>query len=164
MKAKKAVLRGVHSKRNKKFRPSVHFRRPKTLSLPRAPKYPKKSVSRVCKYVRHYFAWLLGLNIWFSRNYVAVLKNEHLSLPKQYCYEACLCFWWCWHLCFFVCLRLDRFSIVKFPLTTESAMKKIEDNNTLVFIVDKRSNKPQVKEAVKKLYDIDVAKVNTLVR
>lgn len=65
---------------------------------------------------------------------------------------------------FFVYLRLDRFSIVKFPLTTESAMKKIEDNNTLVFIVDKRSNKPQVKEAVKKLYDIDVAKVNTLVR
>eukprot|EP00105_Crassostrea_gigas_P024532 XP_011444792.1 PREDICTED: 60S ribosomal protein L23a-like [Crassostrea gigas] len=49
VKAKKAVLRGVHSKRNKKFRPSVHFRRPKTLSLPRAPKYPKKSVSRVCK-------------------------------------------------------------------------------------------------------------------
>ena len=102
MKAKKAVLRGVHSKRNKKFRPSVHFRRPKTLSLPRAPKYPKKSVSRVCKYVRHYFAWLLGLNIWFSRNYVAVRKNEHLSLSKQYCYEACLCFWWCWHLWFFL--------------------------------------------------------------
>lgn len=43
-------------------------------------------------------------------------------------------------------------------------MKKIEDNNTLVFVVDKRANKPQVKLAVKKLYDIDVAKVNTLVR
>ena len=28
--------------------------------------------------------------------------------------------------------------ILKFPLTTESAMKKIEDNNTLVFIVDVR--------------------------
>jgi large subunit ribosomal protein L23Ae len=53
---------------------------------------------------------------------------------------------------------------VKFPLTTESAMKKIEDNNTLVFIVDKRSNKPQIRLAVKKLYDIDVAKVNTLIR
>ena len=53
---------------------------------------------------------------------------------------------------------------MKFPLTTESAMKKIEDNNTLVFIVDKRSNKPQIKLAVKKLYDIDVAKVNTLIR
>ena len=60
--------------------------------------------------------------------------------------------------------RLDQYAIIKHPLTTESAMKKIEDNNTLVFIVDVRANKPQVKQAVKKLYDIDVAKVNTLVR
>merc|ERR1712011_77324 len=59
---------------------------------------------------------------------------------------------------------LDRFKIVKHPLTTESAMKKIEDNNTLVFIVDLNANKPQIKSAVKKLYDIDVAKVNTLIR
>ena len=43
-------------------------------------------------------------------------------------------------------------------------MKKIEDNNTLVFLVDLRANKPQIKQAVKKLYDIDVAKVNTLIR
>merc|ERR1711909_223981 len=60
--------------------------------------------------------------------------------------------------------RLDQFSTIKHPLTTESAMKKIEDNNTLVFIVDIRANKPQIKAAVKKLYDIDVSKVNTLVR
>ena len=60
--------------------------------------------------------------------------------------------------------RLDHFKIMKFPLTTESAMKKIEDNNTLVFIVDKRANKPQIKHAVKKMYDIDVSKVNTLIR
>lgn len=43
-------------------------------------------------------------------------------------------------------------------------MKKIEDNNTLVFIVDIRANKPQVKAAVKALYDIEVMKVNTLIR
>ena len=29
---------------------------------------------------------------------------------------------------------MDAYSIIKHPLTTESAMKKIEDNNTLVFI------------------------------
>ena len=40
--------------------------------------------------------------------------------------------------------RVDQFSIVQHPLTTESAMKKIEENNTLVFIVAKRANKPQV--------------------
>ncbi|KAH1178564.1 hypothetical protein KIL84_012266 [Mauremys mutica] len=43
-------------------------------------------------------------------------------------------------------------------------MKMIEDKNTLVFIVDVKANKHQIKQAVKKLYDIDVAKVNTLIR
>lgn len=60
--------------------------------------------------------------------------------------------------------RMDAYNIIKHPLTTESAMKKIEDNNTLVFIVHNRSNKHQIRSSVKKLYDIDVAKVNTLIR
>ncbi|EHB08396.1 60S ribosomal protein L23a [Heterocephalus glaber] len=51
----------------------------------------------------------------------------------------------------------------KFPLTTELAIKKIEDNNT-VFTVDGKANKHHIKQAVKKLYDIDVAKVNILIR
>eukprot|EP00041_Stephanoeca_diplocostata_P002565 m.28086 g.28086 ORF g.28086 m.28086 type:complete len:149 (-) comp13528_c0_seq1:70-516(-) len=59
---------------------------------------------------------------------------------------------------------LDAYSVITHPLTTESAMKKIEDNNTLVFIVDKRSNKAQIKLAVKRLYDVQAAKVNTLIR
>ncbi|KAF6384989.1 hypothetical protein mRhiFer1_008842 [Rhinolophus ferrumequinum] len=51
--------------------------------------------------------------------------------------------------------KLDHYAIIKFPLTTESAMKKREDNNTLVSIVDIKANKHQIKQAVKKLYDID---------
>jgi ribosomal protein L23 len=43
-------------------------------------------------------------------------------------------------------------------------MKKIEENNTLVFICDIRANKAQIKEALKKLYDIDTVKINTLIR
>uniref|UniRef100_UPI00397F1C15 50S ribosomal protein L23 n=2 Tax=unclassified Salmonella TaxID=2614656 RepID=UPI00397F1C15 len=107
-KAKKAVLKGVKSTAKRKIRTSVQFHLPKTLKLPRAPKYPR------------------------------------VSIPKTN--------------------KLDQFTIIKHPLTTESAMKKIEDNNTLVFIVDVRANKPKIKAAVKKLYDIDVAKVNTLIR
>ena len=60
--------------------------------------------------------------------------------------------------------KVDRYRIIKFPLTTESAMKKIEDHNTLVFIVDLKSNKRQIKNAVKKMYQIDCANVNTLIR
>ena len=61
-------------------------------------------------------------------------------------------------------LRMDAHNIIKHPLTTESAMKKIEDNNTLVFLVNIKANKHQIKASVKKLYDINVAKVNTLIR
>merc|ERR1712202_37811 len=60
--------------------------------------------------------------------------------------------------------RLDRYQILKYPLTTESAMKKIEENNTLVFIIDARASKVQIKEAIKKMYDIDTQKINTLIR
>jgi large subunit ribosomal protein L23Ae len=56
------------------------------------------------------------------------------------------------------------YDVIKFPLTTESAMKKIEENNTLVFIVSLTSNKRQIKQAVKTLYDIKAQKVNTLIR
>merc|ERR1712179_609814 len=48
--------------------------------------------------------------------------------------------------------RMDAYNIIKHPLTTESAMKKIEDDNTLVFICDIKSNKHQIRSAVKKLY------------
>ncbi|XP_042042693.1 60S ribosomal protein L23a-1-like [Salvia splendens] len=60
--------------------------------------------------------------------------------------------------------KLDDYQILKYPLTTESAMKKIEDNNTLVFIVDIRADKKKIKNAVKKMYDIQTKKVNTLIR
>ncbi|KAL8700782.1 MAG: hypothetical protein Q9201_005263 [Fulgogasparrea decipioides] len=60
--------------------------------------------------------------------------------------------------------RLDAHKIIINPLNTESAMKKIEENNTLVFICDVKANKRQIKEALKKLYDVDCVKVNTLIR
>ena len=59
---------------------------------------------------------------------------------------------------------MDAHNIILYPLNTESAMKKIEENNTLVFIVDVKANKRQIKQALKKLYDVDTIKVNTLVR
>ncbi|KAJ2383098.1 60S ribosomal protein L25, partial [Coemansia sp. RSA 2603] len=59
---------------------------------------------------------------------------------------------------------LDQYSVLKQPLNTETALKKVEDNNTLVFLVDVRANKRHIKDAVKKLYDVDAAKINTLIR
>lgn len=59
---------------------------------------------------------------------------------------------------------LDEYAIVRYPLSTESAMKKIEKINTLTFIVDVRANKPAIKKAIEKLYEVKIAKVRTLIR
>mmetsp|Transcript_8021 Transcript_8021/g.7963 ORF Transcript_8021/g.7963 Transcript_8021/m.7963 type:complete len:145 (-) Transcript_8021:59-493(-) len=60
--------------------------------------------------------------------------------------------------------RLDAYKIIVSPIASETAMKKVEDGNILVFQVDLKSNKHQIKSAVKELYDVDVEYVNTLVR
>merc|ERR1711990_372328 len=60
--------------------------------------------------------------------------------------------------------RMDQYRTIVQPLCTETAMRKIEDNNTLVFICDIKANKRHIKQAVKKLYDVDAASINTLIR
>ncbi|CAI2357798.1 unnamed protein product [Caenorhabditis sp. 36 PRJEB53466] len=59
--------------------------------------------------------------------------------------------------------KMDHFRVIQHPLTTESAMKKIEEHNTLVFLVNNDANKYQIKEAVQKLYNVKAQKVNTLI-
>jgi len=61
-------------------------------------------------------------------------------------------------------VKLDQFRILRHPLTTESAMKRIEDHNTLVFIVDVLANKYQIANAVKQMHQISPIKINTLSR
>ena len=53
--------------------------------------------------------------------------------------------------------------VVSFPYTTEKAMGLIERENTLVFIVDRRSNKTQIKESVEKAFGVKVDAVRTSV-
>merc|ERR1719482_1207876 len=60
--------------------------------------------------------------------------------------------------------KLDKYRILRHPLTTESAMKKIEEINTLVFIVDTRASKMQIREAVQSMYDVQAQRINTLIR
>ncbi|KAK4569855.1 60S ribosomal protein L25 [Recurvomyces mirabilis] len=106
--AAKATLRGVNSHKVRKVRTNTSFHQPKTLSLSRSPKYPRKSVPHV---------------------------------P-----------------------RLDAGKVIIHPLNTESAMKLIEENNTLVFIVDTKANKRQIKQALKTLYDVETIRINTMIR
>jgi large subunit ribosomal protein L23 len=58
---------------------------------------------------------------------------------------------------------LKHYDVVLRPVVSEKALSLIEKSNTLTFIVDLRANKLRIKEAVEKLFDVKVEKVNTLI-
>lgn len=58
-------------------------------------------------------------------------------------------------------MRKDQ--IVKYPLATEKAVRFLEKENKLLFVVDMKSDKKGIKEAVEKLFEVKVIKVNTFV-
>nr|XP_042120870.1 60S ribosomal protein L23a-like [Peromyscus maniculatus bairdii] len=60
--------------------------------------------------------------------------------------------------------KLDHYAIIRFPRPLSQSWRRWRQPQHTVFTVDVKANKHQIKQAVKKLYDIDVAKVNTLIR
>ena len=57
----------------------------------------------------------------------------------------------------------DSYQIIKYPLSTELAVRLMDQENKLLFIVDKRAKKPQIKSAVEELFKVKVLKVNVLI-
>ena len=55
------------------------------------------------------------------------------------------------------------YKIIKKPLITEKTFDLIEKENKLVFIVDRKANKNQIKRAIEKLHKVKVIKVNTMI-
>jgi len=58
---------------------------------------------------------------------------------------------------------MESHKVIKFPMMTERSVNMIENENKLVFIVDRRATKDDIKAAVKELYEVDATKVNTLI-
>ncbi len=58
---------------------------------------------------------------------------------------------------------VDPFKILKYPLATEKAVSLIDKENKITFVVDRKANKQQIKEAFEKLFKVKVEKVNTLI-
>ena len=57
---------------------------------------------------------------------------------------------------------MDSNDVIFYPLMTESASLMVERDNKLLFIVNAKAGKGDVKKAVEELYDVKVAKVNVL--
>ena len=58
---------------------------------------------------------------------------------------------------------VDPWKILIHPLLTEKAIGNIESENKLIFIVNRKSNKKQIKWAAEKALDVKVVDVQTLI-
>ena len=51
---------------------------------------------------------------------------------------------------------------LKYPLSTEKSLRLLESDNTIVFIVDKRATKKDIKEALEKQFKVKVLNINIM--
>ncbi len=58
---------------------------------------------------------------------------------------------------------MEPVEIILHPDITEKAMKLIETENRLTFVVNRKAGKRDIKRAVEKLYEVRVESINTLV-
>ncbi len=58
---------------------------------------------------------------------------------------------------------VNEYNIISYPLTTEKAVRIMEEENKLVFIVDRKATKPQIKKAIEKMFNVKVEKVTTVI-
>lgn len=58
---------------------------------------------------------------------------------------------------------MDPYEVIYYPLMTEVASRIVETENKLVFIVNLKATKKDVKRAVEDLYEVMVEKVNILI-
>ncbi len=50
------------------------------------------------------------------------------------------------------------------PIVTEKAVMLIETQNILVFELDKRMSKTEIKKEIEEMFEVKVDKINTLIR
>ena len=56
--------------------------------------------------------------------------------------------------------NIDPHDVIQYPLSTEKSIRQIEFDNKLIFAVNPRATKNDVKKAVEQLFNVKVAKVN----
>jgi len=59
--------------------------------------------------------------------------------------------------------KMDVWSVLKYPHLTEKSISLVEQENKIVFVVERKANKKQIKEAFEKAFEVKVEKVNVLI-
>ena len=59
---------------------------------------------------------------------------------------------------------MDPYKTISYAYLTEKAIGLVEKENKLVFIVNRKSNKKMIREAIEKTFDVKVDKINTMIK
>lgn len=60
-------------------------------------------------------------------------------------------------------IQKDMYGVVKHPLSTEKSIRLMESENKLIFSVDRKSSKTEIKQAIQDMFNVKVTKVNTFI-
>ena len=58
-------------------------------------------------------------------------------------------------------MLMKNINVIKYPLSTEKSIRLMESENKLIFVVDTKADKSEIKQAVEKLFHAKVVKVST---
>jgi large subunit ribosomal protein L23 len=52
---------------------------------------------------------------------------------------------------------------IKYPLSTEKAIRLMESENKLIFVVDRKDSKNEIKKEIESLFGVQINKINSLI-
>ena len=58
---------------------------------------------------------------------------------------------------------MDAYKIIKYPLSTEKSIRLMESENKLIFVVDKKATKKEIRGSIEEMFKVEVDDVNTFV-
>lgn len=58
---------------------------------------------------------------------------------------------------------METEKIIKYPVSTERTLRTMESENKLLFVIDRKATKADVKKAVELLFKVKVTAVNTYI-
>lgn len=58
---------------------------------------------------------------------------------------------------------MDPYNIIKYPLSTEKSIRLMESENKLIFVVNKKTTKKEIKKAIEQMFKVEVVDVNTFI-
>ncbi|MBI2657847.1 50S ribosomal protein L23 [Candidatus Woesearchaeota archaeon] len=58
---------------------------------------------------------------------------------------------------------MDPYTIIKYPLSTEKSIRLMEAENKLIFVVNKKATKKEIKKSIEDMFKVEVDSINTFV-